>query len=92
MSDKTPLSEYRQEDFDQMNRITDALINATAPFRENTDPILFLLALVLTTRRFLDAAPPDAKKTLLPILVAFLRGEKRMPHDSKIWMPGEGPH
>src|SRR5262245_49383169 len=82
--------QFRQEDADQMKRMEQAIINALLPFKENTDPILGLLALMRCARVMLRAARADAQRQLMPVLIAFIRGDmapKNAP--SLLWMPSD---
>lgn len=85
------LDNYRESDFEQMKKIEDAIINAVIPFKENTDPILCLLALVRCARVMLRAATKDAQRKLLPVLFAYLEGRTRLPGDTdpaaRLWTP-----
>lgn len=82
------LDMFRQEDADQMKRMENAVVEALQPFKENTDPILGLLALLRCSRVMLRAASADAQKKLLPIAIAFLRGDVQAPGTpSLLWMP-----
>ncbi len=84
------LDVFRQEDADQMKRMEQAIVLALTPFKENTDPILGLLALMRCTRVMLRAASASAQKQLLPVLVTFLRGGMQpQGAPSLLWMPSD---
>jgi|SRR5215510_882422 len=79
---------FRQEDADQMKRMEQAIILALMPFKENTDPILGLLALIRCARVMLRAASTQAQKQLLPVVVTFLRGGMQpQGAPSLLWLP-----
>lgn len=82
------LDTVRTEDAEQMKRIEQAIVDAVLPFAANTDPLLGVIALTRCVRTMLRAADTDAQKQLLPVLVAFLRGQMQAPGaPSLLWMP-----
>lgn len=87
-----PFARYKDVDFEQMKRVEEAIIKAVLPFKESTDPLLAVLALVRVTRAFLRNGTKEAQRTLLPVLFAYLEGRTQIPGDlndaGKLWTPG----
>jgi hypothetical protein len=85
------LETFRDEDFRQMKQIERAIVAAILPFSANTDPILGLLALLRCARVLLRKAPAKAAAQLLPVCIAYLRGEIKQPgrQSELLWMPGD---
>jgi len=87
-----PFAHYKDIDFEQMKRVEDAIIKAILPFKDSTDPLLAVLALVRVTRVFLRNGTKDAQRGLLPVLFAYLEGRTQIPGDlneaGKLWTPG----
>jgi len=81
------LEQYRDIDFDQMKAIERELVAVLLPFRENTDPLLGVIALARVLRTMLRLGPDEAQQKLLPVLVAFIQGKTAPPGSGRIWMP-----
>ena len=83
--------QFRDADFEQMKRVERALIDAMVPFRDQTDPLLAVLALVRVIRVMLRAAPKQSQRQLTPVLMAYLEGRTRLPGDgtdiTPLWTP-----
>lgn len=85
-------TEFSMKDFDQLKRVEDAITKSIVPFRNNrTEAALVVMAALRVARQILELYPAPTRETLLPLLVAFLKGETQMPGVSDpthpLWMP-----
>lgn len=83
------LETFRQEDADQMKAIERVLVQAVLPYRESTNPLLVVIALIRMARTVLRLAEKQDQKAIMPVLIGFLQGRVSPPQESSIILPPE---
>lgn len=85
-------TDFSMKDFDQLKKVEEAISQSLVPFRNNrTEAALVVMACLRVARILLNLYPEATREQLLPLLVAFLKGETQMPGVSDpthpLWMP-----
>lgn len=71
---------FKLEDFNEMKKVEQAVFGSLTPYRNGrTEGALVVIALLRVARMILRLYPEDTQRTLLPLLIAFLRGDEEMP-------------
>lgn len=79
---------FKEAEAHEMKRIEKAVIRALMPFAGSSDPLLGVLALARILRTLLRKAPASAQKQLVPVLVAYMKGQTS-PDSPILWTPGD---
>jgi hypothetical protein len=84
---------FKIEDFQHMQKVEAAVMASLKPFQNGrTEGALVAIALLRIARMLLRLYPEQTQRTLLPLFIAFLRGDEEMPGAPKglhpaFWTP-----
>lgn len=87
---------FELKDFDHMQTVERAVFASLTPFRNGrTEAALIVIALLRVARLLLRLYPEETQRTLLPLYIAFLKGDEDMPGAPKglhpaFWTPPSG--
>lgn len=76
--------------FTAMKDVEKVVVRALLPLRENIEAGLIILALIRCARVLLRLYPKKVQGELLPVLIAYLRGDTKQPSGdpaSLLWTP-----